>query len=413
MRVLHVSHQYTPAIGGSERYIADLSEELVRRGHQVDIFTSRALDYHTWKSVLPERETINGVNVRRFHALPRRGHTWRALDIGLGNYWRKRSSIYEPFIFYGNGPIMPGLFAAILAEAHRYDLMHINQLHYAHAATAYLAAKWRNLPVVITPHLHAEQRETYDVGYMQDILRGSKVILTVTNAEREFLLQQGYPPMQVVTGGNSLNLDRFPPLETSHARARLGIPLDAFVVLFLGRKTRYKGLEPSVRAFLALAQQHPHAFFVAMGPETEHSLKLWREVGKRPDLLVRERVEDDERLAALAAADVLLMPSTGEAFGIVYLEAWAYRKPVIGAPIQAVKALISDGVDGWLIDPEDVEAITARLAWLASHPEAARAAGEAGHDKLLRRYTTPRIADVVESAYVRAQRRHASHQQSK
>jgi glycosyltransferase involved in cell wall biosynthesis len=216
--------------------------------------------------------------------------------------------------------------------------------------------------------------------------------------------------MQVVTGGNSLNLDHFPPQETNAARARLGIPADAFVVLFLGRKTRYKGLEPSLRAFIALRERYPHAYFVAVGPETEHSLKLWRELGKGPNLLVRERVEDDERLAALAAADVLLMPSTGEAFGIVYLEAWAYRKPVIGAPIQAVQALISDGVDGWLIEPEQVEAITARLAWLADHPEAARTAGEAGHEKLLRRYTTARIADIVEGAYVRAQRRRSSHQ---
>jgi glycosyltransferase involved in cell wall biosynthesis len=266
--------------------------------------------------------------------------------------------------------------------------------------------------VVTTPHLHAEQRETYDVGYMQDILRGSEVILTVTGAEHDFLVQKGFPPMQVVIGGNSLNLAQFPPQEVAAARARLGIPSDAFVVLFLGRKTRYKGLEPSVRAFLALCESHPNAFFVAMGPETEASLKLWREVGKRPNLLVRDRVEDDERLAALAATDVLLMPSSGEAFGIVYLEAWAYHKPVIGAPIQAVKALISEGVDGWLIEPEQIEAITARLAWMADNPAAARAAGDAGHAKLVRRYTTERIADVVEGAYNRAQRRHHSHQRT-
>lgn len=412
MRVLHVSHQYPPAIGGSERYIADLSEELVRRGHEVDVFTSRSRDYHTWKNVLPKEETINGVKVRRFSAWPRRGHTWRALHAGLGNYWRTRSLLHELLIFYGNGPIMPRLFAAVLAQAHRYDLMHINQLHYAHAAVAYAAAKLRGLPVVITPHLHAEQRETYDVAYMRDILAGSKIILAVTGAEHDFLVSQGFPPMQVVTGGNSLNLDRFPPLDTAAARARLDLPTDAFVVLFLGRKTHYKGLEPALRAFLSLRESHPNAYFVAMGPETEASLKLWREVGKLPNLLVRDRVEDDERLAALAAADVLLMPSSGEAFGIVYLEAWAYRKPVIGAPIQAVKALISDGVDGWLIEPEQVEAITKRLAWLADHPDAARAAGNAGHEKLLRRYTTARIADIVEGAYRRVLRRHRTHQQN-
>ena len=412
MRVLHVSHQYLPAIGGAERYIADLSEELVRRGHEIDVFTSRATDGHTWQSALPAREVVNGVKVRRFGALPRRGHTWRALDIGLGHYWPRRSRLYAPFIFYGNGPIMPGLFMAVLTAAHRYDLMHINQLHYAHAATAYAAAKLRGLPVVTTPHLHAEQRETYDVGYMQAILRGSEVILTVTGAERDFLIDQGYPPMQVAIGGNSLNLAHFPPQDIAAARARLGIPADAFVVLFLGRKTAYKGLEPTLQAFNALLATHPNAYLVAIGPETDASRALWQAAGAVPNLLVRDRVEDDERLAALAAADVLLMPSTGEAFGIVYLEAWAYHKPVIGAPIQAVKALISEGVDGWLIEPTQVEAITTRLAWLADHPEAARAAGEAGYAKLLRRYTTTRIADVVEGAYMRAQRRHQSHQRA-
>jgi hypothetical protein len=63
-----------------------------------------------------------------------------------------------------------------------------------------------------------------------------------------------------------------------------------------------------------------------------------------------------------------------------------------------------------LIEPDQVQAITGRLAWLADHPDAARAAGEAGHAKLLRRYTSERVADVVEGAYMRAQRRHKSHQ---
>jgi glycogen(starch) synthase len=417
MRVLHVSHQYAPAIGGSERYIVDLSEELVRRGHQVDVFTSRALDSLTWRNELPKSETINGVKVRRFNALPRRGHTWQALDIGLGNYWRKRSRFYAPFIFYGNGPIMPGLFRAILTQARHYDLIHINQLHYAHAATAYAAARRSGVALVTTPHLHAEQRETYDVGYMQEILRGSEIIIAVTGAEQEFLVRQGFPPLQVVTGGNSLNLAHFPPQDSASARAHFGIPTDAFVVLFLGRKTEYKGLKPSLRAYMALRRTHANAYFLAVGPETLASQKLWQEVGhqegKVPNLLVLPAVTDEERLAALAAADVLLLPSTGEAFGIVYLEAWAYGKPVIGAPIQAVKALVSEGVDGWLIEPTQVEAITARLAWLADHPTAAQAAGAAGCAKLLQRYTTERIGDIVEGSYFRAQRRSQSLKQSR
>lgn len=408
MRVLHVTHQYAPAIGGAERYIVDISEELARRGHEVTVYTSRSRDYRTWRSQLPRQETINGVDVRRFWAIPRRGHTWRALDMGLRRYWPGRSPLYSPLIFYGNGPIMPGLFGAILRNRGRFDLLHINQLHYAHAATAYAAARLVGLPTLITPHLHAEQRETYDVGYMQRILAGSMTIFAVTSGERDFLIERGHPPLKVVTGGNGLNLRHFPPQDPCASRARFGLPPDAFVVLFLGRKTGYKGLAPTVAAFRALHSQQPNAYLLAVGPETEESARLWQEVGDHPNLIVRDTVTDDERLAALAACDVLLLPSTGEAFGIVYLEAWAYGKPVIGAPITAVSTLIDEGVDGWLITPEDVPAITARLAWLADHPAAACAAGTAGRAKLLRRYTTERIVDGVEAAYVRALRRSRS-----
>lgn len=405
MRLLHVSHQYAPAIGGAERYITDLSEELAQRGHVVTVGTSRSVDYRTWRNDLPATETRNGVQVRRFAALPRRGHTWRILDVGLRNYWPGRSWLYEPFIFYGNGPICPGLFAYILRHAHTFDLLHINQLHYAHAATAYAAARLRGLPVVTTPHLHAEQRETYDVGYLRRILRGSTVIFADTSGERDFLIRQGAHPLQVVTAGHGINLAHFGPQDAEASRARFGLPAGAYVVLFLGRKTAYKGLDAALAAFRDLQEQHPQSYFLAVGPETEESRALWQTQDDLSHVIVRDRVEDDERLAALAAADVLLLPSTGEAFGIVFLEAWAYSKPVIGAPITAVSALISDGVDGWLIDPADREAMTARLVWLAHHPDAARAAGAAGHTKLAHRYTTQRITDMIEGGYARALRR--------
>jgi glycosyltransferase involved in cell wall biosynthesis len=405
MRLLHVTHQYAPAIGGAERYIVDLSEELVRRGHTVDVFTSRAMDYHTWANVLPQTATLNGVNVRRFDAIPRRGHTWRLLDRGLRRYWQTRSPWDAAAIWYGNGPVCPGLFWAILRHGRDYDLMHISQLHYAHAATAYAAARWIGLPVVVTPHIHAEQRETHDVGYLWRILHGSCIVLADTPGERDYLVHRGLSPLQVVTGGAGLDLTRFPPQDRAAARGRFGLPADAFVVLFLGRKAEYKGLDATLAAFRRLAATHPHAVLLTVGPETDASRRLWESAGRIPGVVVRGAVGDDERLAALAAADVLALPSTGEAFGIVYLEAWAYGVPVIGAPITAVAALIDDDVDGWLIPPDQVDRLAGRLAWLADHPDAARATGAAGHAKLLRRYTTAHIADIVEAAYVRALRR--------
>jgi glycosyltransferase involved in cell wall biosynthesis len=289
-------------------------------------------------------------------------------------------------------------------QAGRFDLVHINQLHYAHAATAYAAARLRRLPVVLTPHVHAEQRETFDVGYMRRMLQGSRMVLADTPAEREFLVAQGCEALSVVTAGHGLVLADFPAQDRAAARARVGLPADGFVALFLGRKAHYKGLEPSLRAFLHLRRRCPHAYFLAVGPETAESQRLWRTYGEQPGVIVRGAVSDEERLAALAAGDVLVMPSSGEAFGIVYLEAWAYAKPVIGAPIRAVTSLIDEGENGFLVAPDQVETLTARLAWLAEHPAQAAVMGAAGRAKLERRYTTARIADIVEGVYARALR---------
>jgi glycosyltransferase involved in cell wall biosynthesis len=142
-----------------------------------------------------------------------------------------------------------------------------------------------------------------------------------------------------------------------------------------------------------------------MGPETDFSRGLWSRYAGQDGLILRGEVSDEERLAALAACDVLALPSAGEAFGIVYLEAWAYRKPVIGARIASVSSIVSHGEDGLLVEPGMVSALTQALAFLVQHREEARAMGERGRQKLERRYTVSCIADIIEGAYARVLRK--------
>jgi glycosyltransferase involved in cell wall biosynthesis len=404
MRILHVTHQYHPAIGGSERYITDLSETLAQRGHAVSVFTTQARDYHTWRNELPPRETINGVPVTRFPSLPRGGLAWRLLQIGQQGSAFSASHLYTPHLLYGNGPISPALFAALLRQVRNYDLVHINQLHYAHAWTAYIAARGRGVPIVVTPHLHVEQPQTYDAPHLWQVLRGSDAILAVTRAEQKFLAER-LPGRQVVLGGNGLRLADFPPRDRANARSRFGLPPHAFVLLCLGRKTEYKGLAEVLRIFALLRRARQDLYLLAVGPETAHSQRLWEQYAGLDGLVVRGAVADDERLDALAACDALAMPSTGEAFGIVYLEAWAYAKPVIGATIQAVASLVADGVDGLLVDPTMPTQLLTAITTLVDNPARAAAMGQAGRAKLVRRYTTERIADTVEGLYARLLRR--------
>jgi len=404
MRLLHVTQRYPPAIGGAEKYIADLSEELSRRGHQVDVFTSRALDFYTWKNKLPPFERLNGVNVYRFRSMQRRSWVWKVLSFGLRNYWRTRSRRYEPFIFVGGGPISPGMFWAMLTRGRRYDLIHLNCLVYSHVAYGYWAARWLNVPVVVTPHAHAGQDVTYNIGYQRDVMFGCDHVIADTAAERGLLLDLGLDPWRVSVGGTGLHPDQYENGQ-DQARRRLGLPQDGFILLFLGRKSDYKGLDVALEAYLALRAQYPEMCFLAVGPETDYSRALWSRYQDVPGLHVLGVVSDEEKLAALQACNCLVLPSVGEAFGIVFLEAWIVGRPVIGARTLAVSAVIQHGQDGFLAAPGDAADLAACIARLIADPDLARRMGARGREKVLRRYTIPRIADRVEGIYLRVLRR--------
>jgi glycosyltransferase involved in cell wall biosynthesis len=150
---------------------------------------------------------------------------------------------------------------------------------------------------------------------------------------------------------------------------------------------------------------HPHLTLLAVGPGTDFSQQLLSRFEGMAGLVVLGAVSDDVRTAAINACDFLVLPSRGEAFGIVFLESWVLGKPVIGAQTRSVSSVIEDGRDGLLIPPGDVKALMTALAHLVENPDSARQMGAAGRTKVLARYTTARVTDVVEAAYLRVLRR--------
>lgn len=399
LRILHVTHQYRPALGGSEQHVIQVSEELARRGHRVDVYTTRSLDYRTWRNELPPREEIAGVSIRRFASLERGARTYRALELAYGRYQARRSVLYEPLILWGNGPISLGLFLNVLWRAAEYDVVHVNTLPYAHVWYTAVAAAARRTSLVITPFLHIDQAGIFDVACYNAALCRADVVMAMTNAERDYMVSRGVDPARIRIGGVGVRPSELVPVERGCWRSRFGIPVKAFAILFLARRTAYKGLDMVLEAFSRLRREDGQSVLVLAGPETEEWEALRERYRNLSGLIDCGRVSETDKGRLLDACDVLVLPSTGESFGIVFVEAWVLGKPVIGARSGAVNDMIAEGEDGLLVAPRDAADLACKLAILRDQPELRQYLGENGHRKAMRRYTVEKVSDDLEAIY--------------
>jgi glycosyltransferase involved in cell wall biosynthesis len=101
----------------------------------------------------------------------------------------------------------------------------------------------------------------------------------------------------------------------------------------------------------------------------------------------------------LAACDVIAHPSGNESFGIVFVEAWACGKPVIGARVGSIPSVIDEGQDGLLFNYLDPDSLAQALLDLLDNPSQQARMGEAGRQKVLGNYTWEIVADRLRAVY--------------
>jgi phosphatidyl-myo-inositol dimannoside synthase len=155
------------------------------------------------------------------------------------------------------------------------------------------------------------------------------------------------------------------------------------VLLTLGRLQRRKGQDMVIRALPRIAKQFPEVRYVIAGAGEEHEFlqRLTFDLGVQDKVIFVGQIDSAEQAAYYAASDVFLMPNRQigadvEGFGIVFLEAAAAGKPVIGGRSGGTAEAIQEGLTGIRVDGENVEAIAAAVIDLLADSEKARAMGE-------------------------------------
>jgi len=168
-------------------------------------------------------------------------------------------------------------------------------------------------------------------------------------------------------------------------------------VLFIGQHYPYKGYKQTLEAARLVWQRVPDVHFVFIGPTIGKSEREFQAIS---DQRIHRlgAVDQKEKTDALAACNLLCVPSTQESFGGVYTEAWWFGKPVIGCPIPAVSEVISDGVDGFLVE-QNAHQIAERICYFLLNPELTQRMGVAGRRKVEERYTWEKLAKSTRAVY--------------
>jgi glycosyltransferase involved in cell wall biosynthesis len=172
---------------------------------------------------------------------------------------------------------------------------------------------------------------------------------------------------RVLTIHNGVDTDAFAPgpraSDAAELRARLGIPENRLLALFVGGEWERKGLRPLLEA---LAKSPEWSLLVAGSGDRASYAKLVASLGLEQAVHWLGVTEDVAPL--YAAADVFVLPTSYETFSLVSFEAAASGVPVLATPVNGVRELVRDGVNGFLIGRDPAE-IAARLAELAADPE--------------------------------------------
>ena len=235
------------------------------------------------------------------------------------------------------------------------------------------------------------------------LARGTDALVAVSPQVRDDLVGLGVaPPDRFVVVRLGIELEeRVGGDGDARERTRrlLGVPDDRFLVGWMGRMTAVKRTDDVLLAFKELRDRGVDAglCLVGDGPDRTGLEERAFELGIARHLYslgYQDAVAD-----WYAAFDVLVLPSANEGTPVSVIEALAARRPVVATDVGGVSDVVRDGVDGFLVDAGDTSALAERLAVLAGDEALRTTMGEAGRERVLRRYAVSRLVDDVDRLY--------------
>jgi glycosyltransferase involved in cell wall biosynthesis len=380
--------------GGQNVYVAQIARHLAGLGHSVDAFTRRdnrlqpiAVDWCT--------------GVRVIH-----------VPAGPAAFVRKEELL--PFM---------DEFAAWMEQFCReqggYDLTHAN--FFMSGLVAMKLKEALGTPFAITFHalgrvrrMHqrdADQFPEERIDIEHRLIAEADAIIAECPQDRSDLMElYGADPRRIAVVPCGYDAAEFWPITRRFARCALGLP-DRGIVLNVGRLVPRKGIDNAIRGMARLVQRHGvDASFVVVGGNSDlPDVSVTPEIGRLQAIAAEEGIADrviftgrrSRELLKLyySAADIFVTTPWYEPFGITPLEAMACAVPVVGADVGGIRHSVVDGETGYLVPPNDPDALGVRLAELYGDPERLRQFSQNGLRRVKGQFTWKKVARKVAAVY--------------
>lgn len=414
MHILHVVQLYYPVASGAGRYFAEVGERLAAEGHRVTVLATDAYDLeYFWNAkrrrVETPAETHRGVRiirlpVRRIPGPPIAYPILRRLMVEVSRLPGTAPLLRRMAMLTPRLPDMRRFFENHAQSS--FDLIHATNITLDFAILpAFDFARRRGIPFVATPFVHLGPPgdrailRYYSMRHQIELLRRSDRVITMTGLEADALAARGVPRANMRRVGVGVN-----PAEVAGgdaARFRAEQQIAGPLALYIGALAFDKGAVHTVEAMQELWARGKNVTLAMIGAPLAHFTSFYERLPAADKARIRllPYAPDQVKRDALAAADLFVMPSRTDSFGIVYLEAWCYDVPVIGARAGGVPDVIDDGRDGVLVPFGDIAAIAGAIDRLLRDRDEARRLGAAGRAKVLRDLTWERIYAQVRAVY--------------
>lgn len=379
------------ANGGMNVYVREVATAFSERGIATDIFTRRQSPDDPQVEFLAPRSRVvylaEGAGLDK-HALYDHVRSFAAAVLDVAE--RERIDYDLLYSHYWLSGEVACLLRPELASA------------WAHTAHTLGRVKNRSLAEGALPEPALRIRVEGEIAREADLL-----IASTLEEEEDLVRGYGAVPDHVAVVAPGVDLSMFHPVARADARSKIGYGADERLLLFVGRLERLKGVEVAIQALALLRdRRHEDVRLLILGEDSRDGDESEKERLKAvaSSVGVRDRVDfvgsvaHHELQAFYAAADVCVMPSYSESFGLVALEAQACGCPVVASDVSGLRSVVRDEVSGYLIDGHDPALYAERIGRILATPELAQQMGRRG-SMLAQRFSWTRTADRLEELF--------------